>query len=175
MYLYEFCDQKYPKTLNVLTELKPVLKISASSLVFFVMDLFVGLNCLQTILFFFVVLFAAETDVLNQLYDKIKENMKELKDIIESDDIEETYDPDDRFVAVMTKFYKKSQPSMKKFHMTVGNVLVSTKRLMKKFAFGDEENPEPVERLFSILYQFLSDLEVMFLVLFDFVLLLYRW
>ena len=104
-------------------------------------------------------MYSAETDTLNSLYDKIKENMKELKDIIESDDIEETYDMDDTFVPVMTKFYKKSQPSMKKFHMTVGNVLVSTKRLMKKFAFGSEEQPEPVEKLFQLLFQFLLDLE----------------
>ena len=131
MYIYEFCDEHYPKVLNVLTELKSILKISASS----------------------------ETDTLNKLYDKMKDNRKLLKDIITSDDIDETYDIDDRFIRVMKEFYKKSESSMKKLHMTVGNVLVSTKRLMKKFVFGSDDQAEPVEKLFQLLYQFLLDLE----------------
>jgi len=43
--------------------------------------------------------------------------------------------------------------------MVVGGVLVTTKRLMKKFAFGTEDQPESIEKLFKLIYELLIALE----------------
>eukprot|EP01084_Bolivina_argentea_P263109 445206_1 len=45
---------------------------------------------------------------------------------------------------------------MKKFNMTVGNVMVATKRVMKKFSYGTEESPQTIESFFQIWWNFLQ-------------------
>jgi len=128
MYIYEFADRKYPNAIKVLPELSDTLKAASSM----------------------------EVETLKQAYQRIQDNMGEIKKLIQSDEIE-NYDMDDRFIMVLTKFHKKASPKMKKFNMTVGNVMVSTKRVMKKFSFGTEENPQTIESFFNIWWKFLQD------------------
>eukprot|EP00483_Globobulimina_turgida_P007301 UN07315 len=128
MYVYEFCDRKYPAAIKVLDELSDTLKAASSM----------------------------EVETLKQAYQRIQVNMKEIKNLITSDEIE-NYDMDDRFIIVLTAFHKKAAPKMKKFNMTVGNVMVSTKRVMKKFSYGSEESPKTIESFFQIWWKFLED------------------
>jgi len=128
MYIYEFCDRKYPNAIKVLPELMDTLK-SASSM---------------------------EVETLKQAYQRIQDNMQEIKNLITSDEIE-NYDLDDRFIMVLTKFHKAASPKMKKFNMTVGNVMVSTKRVMKKFSYGSEDDPKTIESFFQIWWKFMQD------------------
>ena len=128
MYIYEFCDRKYPNAIKVLPELMDTLK-SASSM---------------------------EVETLKQAYQRIQDNMQEIKNLITSDEIE-NYDMDDRFIMVLTKFHKAASPKMKKFNMTVGNVMVSTKRVMKKFSYGSEEDVKTIESFFQIWWKFVQD------------------
>merc|ERR1712244_174044 len=63
-------------------------------------------------------------------------------------------------VETLKQAYQRIQDNMgeiKKFNMTVGNVMVSTKRVMKKFSFGTEENPQTIESFFNIWWKFLQD------------------
>ena len=129
MYVYEFCDRKYPAALKVLPELMDTIK-SASSM---------------------------EVETLKKAYQRIQDNMKEIKNLITSDEIE-NYDMDDRFIMVLTKFHKAATPKMKKFNMTVGNVNVSTKRVMKKYSYGSEDDPKTIESFFQIWWKFFQDL-----------------
>eukprot|EP01084_Bolivina_argentea_P319845 554821_1 len=128
MYIYEFCDRKYPNAIKVLPELTDTLK-SASSM---------------------------EVETLKQAYKRIRDNMADIKNLITSDEIE-NYDIDDRFIMELTKFHKGATPKMKKFNMTVGNVMVSTKRVMKKFTYGSEEAPQTIESFFKIWWKFVQD------------------
>ena len=73
-----------------------------------------------------------------------------------SDEIE-NYDLDDQFIMVMEAFHKKANPKMKKFNMTVGNVMTSTKRVMRKYSFGTEDSPQTIEAFFGIWYKFFED------------------
>jgi len=130
MYLYQFCDAKYPKIIDSMTDMTKILK-GASSM---------------------------EMEVLKTAYSRIKDNMIQIKNLVTSDEIE-NYDIDDRFIVIMTKFNKKVSPLMKKFNMQVGNVVVSTKRLLKKFAFGTDDDPQSIEVLFKLLYGFCIDFE----------------
>merc|ERR1719419_692283 len=82
--------------------------------------------------------------------------MATIKNLVESDEIE-NYDLDDRFILVMEAFHKKMSGKMKKFNMTVQNVTVSTKRVMRKFAFGTEDNPQTIESFFKIWFKFFED------------------
>merc|ERR1711902_311262 len=41
--------------------------------------------------------------------------------------------------------------------MGVGNVNVSTKRVMRKYSFGTEESPQTIESFFGIWYKFFED------------------
>jgi len=97
-------------------------------------------------------------EVLLKAYETIKSSMKEIQDVIESDEAD-NYDVTDSFVPFIGQFYKDSQAAIKKFDMTVGNVSVTSKKLMRKFAFGTDEHPESIEKLFKILYEFLLSLE----------------
>eukprot|EP01084_Bolivina_argentea_P263107 445204_1 len=81
--------------------------------------------------------------------------MKEIKNLITSDEID-NYDMDDRFIMVLTKFHKTAQSNIKKYNMIVGNVMVSTKRVMKKFSYGTEESPQTIESFFQIWWNFLQ-------------------
>eukprot|EP00484_Ammonia_sp_Unknown_P022348 CAMPEP_0197044232 /NCGR_PEP_ID=MMETSP1384-20130603/20332_1 /TAXON_ID=29189 /ORGANISM="Ammonia sp." /LENGTH=1020 /DNA_ID=CAMNT_0042475657 /DNA_START=88 /DNA_END=3150 /DNA_ORIENTATION=- len=128
MYVYEFCDRKYPNAIKVLPELTDTLKAASSM----------------------------EVETLKQAYERIQENMKEVKNLITSDEIE-NYDIDDKFIMVLTDFHKTAAPKMKKFNMTVGNVMVSTKRVMKKFSYGSEEEPKSIESFFQIWWKFVQD------------------
>eukprot|EP01084_Bolivina_argentea_P253693 426264_1 len=128
MYIYEFCDRKYPSALKILDELRDTLKAASSM----------------------------EIETLKQAYERIQANMKEIKNLITSDEIE-NYDMDDRFIMVLTKFHKRATPKMKKFNMTVGNVMVSTKRVMKKFSYGSEQTPQTIESFFQIWWKFVQD------------------
>merc|ERR1712176_223036 len=80
----------------------------------------------------------------------------EIKNLITSDEIE-NYDLDDKFIMELTKFHKKAAPKIKKFNITVGNVMVSTKRAMKKFSYGTTENPLSIESFFQIWWKFVQD------------------
>merc|ERR1719433_415500 len=64
---------------------------------------------------------------------------------------------DDQFLIVMEKFHKKADKGMKKFNMTVQNVMTSTKRVMKKYSFGTEDNPETIETFFKTWFKFFED------------------
>ena len=100
-------------------------------------------------------------DVLNQIYDKIEQNMKEISDTVGSANISKNYDSDDLFLQTMSEFYTKSEAGLTKFRRIVTNTGVATQRLCKKFAFGDPDNSQPFEHLISTLYQFLIDFKVM--------------
>ena len=130
MFLYEFCDSKYPKIIDTMTNLTKLLKGAASM----------------------------EMEVLKTAYSRIKDNMTQIKNLVTSDEIE-NYDIDDKFIPIMTKFHKKAVPLMKKFNLTVSNAVTSTKRVIKKFAFGTEEDPQSIEVLFKLLYNFCLDFE----------------
>merc|ERR1712113_274400 len=64
---------------------------------------------------------------------------------------------DDRFIMVLTKFHKNAVPKMKKFNMTVGNVMVATKRVMKGFSYGTEELPQTIASFFQVWWKFIQD------------------
>ena len=98
-----------------------------------------------------------EVETLKQAYQRIQDNMGEIKNLITSDEIE-NYDLDDRFIIVLTNFHKAASPKMKKFNMTVGNVMVSTKRVMKKYSYGSDEDPKTIESFFQIFWKFFQDL-----------------
>merc|ERR1719242_636991 len=128
MYIYEFCDRKYPNALKVVDELTNVVKAASSM----------------------------ETETLKQAFGRIKENMTTIKNLVTSDEFE-NYDMDDQFLIVMEKFHKKADKGMKKFNMTVQNVMTSTKRVMKKYSFGTEDNPETIETFFKTWFKFFED------------------
>jgi len=128
MYIYEFCDRKYPNALKVLDELTNVVKAASSM----------------------------ETETLSQAFGRIKDNMTTIKNLVTSDEIE-NYDLDDQFLIVMGRFHKEADKGMKKFNMTVQNVMTSTKRVMKKYSFGTEESPQTIETFFATWRDFFED------------------
>merc|ERR1719203_347482 len=128
MYIYEFCDRKYPNAIKVLPELTNTVKSAASM----------------------------ETETLKNASQRITDNMKLIKDLVTSDEFE-FYDEDDRFINSMEKFYKSSQKKMKRFNVTVQNVNVSTKRVMRKYCFGTEDSPQTIEVFFQTWHKFFED------------------
>merc|ERR1712154_51230 len=128
MYIYEFCDRKYPNAIKVLPELSDTLKAASSM----------------------------EMETLKQASQRITENMTEIKNLITSDEIE-NYDLDDKFIMELTKFHKTANSKIRKFKNTVGNVMVSTKRVMKKFSYGSVDNPLSIESFFQIWWKFVQD------------------
>merc|ERR1719242_1265517 len=128
MYIYEFCDRKYPNAIKVLPELTNTVKSAASM----------------------------ETSTLETASERIRDNMKLIKNLVESDEFE-FYDKDDKFIGVMEKFYKSSQKKMKRFNVTVQNVNVSTKRVMRKYCYGTEDSPQTIEVFFQTWHKFFED------------------
>merc|ERR1712228_545651 len=128
MYIYEFCDRKYPNAIKVLPELSDTLKAASSM----------------------------EMETLKTASQRISDNMKLIKDLVTSDEFE-FYDEDDKFINSMEKFYKSSQKKMKRFNVTVQNVNVSTKRVIKKFSYGSVDSPLSIESFFQIWWKFIQD------------------
>ena len=129
--MYEFCDRNYSKVLEVVDDLHPLLKRAKSM----------------------------ETDTLGKLFNNMEEQIKSIKNLITDEDERDQYDPDDQFIDSMETFHNKISKGMRKFKMTVGNVEARSKRLMKQFAWGDNDSHMSVESLFVVLYDFLSALD----------------
>ena len=142
MYIYEFCDRRYPKCIQIIPELYESVNKAAK----------------------------LELDVMKKMYDRIHEYREIIKNIIDyKKDYRGNYNMDDQFVATLTKFYKGSVSRMKKMRIMIGNVMVSTKRVMRKFAFRGDPNKSVhtfellhtarIEDLITIWYDFINDFE----------------
>merc|ERR1712083_23241 len=97
-----------------------------------------------------------ETETLKNASQRITDNMKLIKDLVTSDEFE-FYDEDDKFIGVMEKFYKSSQKKMKRFNVTVQNVNMGTKRVMRKYCYGTEDSPQTIESFFQTWHKFFED------------------
>eukprot|EP01084_Bolivina_argentea_P140805 247474_1 len=128
MYIYEFCDKKYPNALLILSELKNILKSAIS----------------------------IEIEMLKYVYERITNNMNEINELIHSEEIE-NYDINDRFIMVLTEFYKICKIKIK----MLSNIIKSNEILMKEcmfyFCYGNEINPKRIEIFFQIWWKFIID------------------
>jgi len=129
MYLYEFCDRKYPNALKVVRpEMMNVVKAAASM----------------------------ETETLKQEFDRIKSTMNTIQDLVSADEVD-NYDPEDRFPLVMAEFHKSASRRMVALKRTISNVATKSRALMREFCFGTEDSPQCIESFFGIWNRFFND------------------
>eukprot|EP01084_Bolivina_argentea_P257437 433729_1 len=128
MYIYEFCDFKRPKVLNILKELWFVLKIG---------------SCINV-------------DVLEKLYLRLQHGMKQIQGLICSDI--ENMNANDRFMKEISGFFRIAWPKMKHLNVTVRNARLLMKSVMKLFAYDSPEfRPKCIDSFIEIWWRFLQE------------------
>ena len=129
MYIYDFCDKKYSDALNILPELEDVLKDAAT----------------------------IDIGILKKAYQRVKDNMDDIGQLINSEEIENYKDVNDRFIEILSQFYNDAMPRMKEFNLKAGEVMIDIKRVMSHFRYGTDDNPKSIESFFAIWWKFIQD------------------
>eukprot|EP01083_Nonionella_stella_P215996 776939_1 len=108
MYIYQFCDEHYPKVLREVERLYDYLKRAKH------------VNWDEVELTF---------KTANQLMEQIKDLIRNVSDGIDE------YDCEDTFVVIMTRFYKKASVKWKRMRMSFGGASVNIRRSFRIFSF----------------------------------------
>ena len=144
VYLYRFCDadEEYAEALcSFCEELAPLLKVAKH----------------------------IELDTAVKAMDRVDKLFSQIKSLIDSDSDQSTdvYESSDRFIAVMSAFYRSNSLVIRGMRGQVKRCLTLSDQVKKHFCFGvatcdDEEegaSKEPIESLFALLHRFVSGLE----------------
>eukprot|EP01084_Bolivina_argentea_P320146 555449_1 len=131
MYIYEFCDEKYPNALNVLNELLEPLRAVTS----------------------------IELKMLKQSHQQIQHNMLKIFNLLTANHTENYISNiNDRFIFFLNQFYQDTSLKMRNLNAMIKNVAGKERSVMEEFCYGTEKKPETVESFFKIWLQFLEDL-----------------
>eukprot|EP01084_Bolivina_argentea_P211578 359894_1 len=128
MYIYSFCDKKHAQALQIVPELRDTLKAAVS----------------------------IEIAMLNKAHQMLMDHMEDISVLIHSDEVE-NYDPNDRFITVVTEFYKAGIHKLDTLNMEMKNTKLAIKYCMMLYRYGSQANPKTIDSFYMIWWKFLID------------------